>query len=132
MTHETSGTVDLTTQVINHKELAEEICLTLRTEIYKLGFAESDIKYFPKYDEANYELIKDPFTGNFNLSCYWFDETHKNRIGRLHFNSDGTFYAEYDVVKTHPIKTKWFVEGVTAWGRPSNIKAEAKLLEMPA
>jgi len=37
------------------------------------------------------------------------------RIGRLQFNSDGTFYAEYDVVKTHPGKSKWFVEGVTAW-----------------
>lgn len=132
MTQETSDSGDLSTQVINHKALAEAICIKLRTEITKLGFAESDIKYYPKYAEANYELIKDPYTGDFNLCCYWYDDTHKNRIGRLHFNSDGTFYADYDVVKTHPVKSKWFVEGVTAWGRPDNIKAEAKLLEMPA
>jgi hypothetical protein len=46
-------------------------------------------------------------------------------------NSDGTFYAEYDVVKPHPEKAKWFVEGVTAWGKADQIKSEAKLLAMP-
>ena len=53
------------------------------------------------------------------------------RIGRLQFNSDGTFYAEYDVVKNHPTKPKWFIEGITAWGKVDNIKAEAKLLPLP-
>ncbi len=46
-------------------------------------------------------------------------------------NSDGTFYAEYDVVKAHPAKTGFFVESVTAWGNAGQIKAETKLLAMP-
>ncbi|MDP3332876.1 MAG: hypothetical protein Q8S55_13000 [Methylococcaceae bacterium] len=41
-------------------------------------------------------------------------------------------YAEYDVVKQHPGKAKWFVESVTAWGNGENIKAEPKLLPMPS
>ncbi len=85
----------------------------------------------PRYDEANFELVKDPFTGDHNLACYWYDEFKKQRIGRLQFNSDGTFYAEYDVVKNHPGKSKWFVEGISAWGKADNIKAEAKLLQLP-
>jgi hypothetical protein len=35
------------------------------------------------------------------------------------------------VVKPHPKKSKWFVEGVSAWGKAENIKAEPKLLAMP-
>ena len=112
------------------REFAEAVCEKLTSEIVKLGFSEAEIKQYPKYDAATYELIKDPFTGDFNLSCYWYD-ANKMRIGRLQFNSDGTFYAEYDVVKNHPTKPKWFIEGITAWGKADNIKAEAKLLALP-
>ena len=86
---------------------------------------------YPPTNYTPYGFTKDPYTGEYNLSCYWYDEFNKQRIGRLQFNSDGTFYAEYDVIKTHPGKPSWFVEGVTAWGKAENIKAEAKLLQMP-
>ncbi len=121
---------ELSAHIQLKRELAEAICERLTSEIVKLGFAEAEIKHYPKYDDASYELIKDPFTGDFNLSCYWYDN-NKMRIGRLQFNSDDTFYAEYDVVKNHPTKPKWFVEGITAWGKADNIKAEAKLLAIP-
>jgi len=62
------------------------------------------------------------------LACHWFNASNNQRLGRLQFNSDGSFYAEYDVVKPHPIKKQWFVDGVSAWGRADAIKAEAKLL----
>ena len=122
--------MDLSEHVSLNRQLAESICQRLSEEINKLGFAEAEIKHYPRYDDAKFELVKDPFTGEHNLACYWYDEFKKQRIGRLQFNSDGTFYAEYDVVKTHPGKSKWFVEGVTAWGKADNIKAEAKLLPM--
>jgi len=124
--------MDLSEHIIKNRDLAESVCLRLSEEINKLGFAEAEIEDYPNFDEASFELIKDPYTGEHNLSCYWYDKSKKQRIGRLQFNSDGTFYAEYDVVKTHPNKSKWFVEGVTAWGKAENIKAEAKLLPMPA
>ena len=120
----------LTEQIKLKRPFAETICERLCAEIVKLGFAESEITQIPTYDDATHELVKDPFTGDFNLSCYWYD-VYNRRIGRLQFNSDGTFYAEYDVVKNHPKKPKWFVEGITAWGKADTIKAEAKLLPLP-
>jgi hypothetical protein len=123
--------MDLSEHIALNRQLAEIVCLRLSEEINKLGFAVEEIKQYPLYDDASFVLIKDPYTGEHNLTCYWYDGFKKQRIGRLQFNSDGTFYAEYDVVKTHPGKSKWFVEGITAWGKAENIKAEAKLLPMP-
>ena len=121
--------MELSEHIIINRPLAECVCQRLSEEINKLGFSAIDIKQYPNYDEASFLLIKDPYTGEQNLTCYWYDGT-KQRIGRLQFNSDGGFYAEFDVVKPHPSKAKWFVEGVTAWGHADNIKAEAKLLPM--
>ncbi len=123
--------MELTKQVTNNRALAKSICQRLRDEINKLGFASVEIKHYPNYDEARFALVKDPYTGQNNLDCSWYDEVKNQRIGKLQFNSDGTFYAEYDVIKPHPGKTKWFVEGVSAWGNAESIKSEPKLLEMP-
>lgn len=122
--------MDLSEHITLNRHLAECICQRLSEEINKLGFAATEIKRYPSYDDASFVLIKDPYTGEHNLTCHWYDELNKQRIGRLQFNSDSTFYAEYDVVKPHPGKSRWFVEGVTAWGKAENIKAEPKLLPM--
>ncbi len=122
--------MDLSEHIVLNRHLAESVCQRLTEEINKLGFAVAEIQHYPSYDDATFILIKDPYTGGHNLSCYWYDETKRQRIGRLQFNSDGTFYAEYDVAKPHPGKSKWFVESVTAWGKAEQIKSEPKLLEM--
>ncbi|MDD5273671.1 MAG: hypothetical protein PHU14_13240 [Methylovulum sp.] len=122
--------MDLAEHITANRPLAEAICLRLSEEINKLGFAPSESLAYPSYGEARFELVKDPYTGGHNLTCHWFNEANKQRLGRLQFNSDGSFYAEFDVVKPHPRKAKWFVEGVTAWGQADNIKAEAKLLPL--
>jgi hypothetical protein len=122
--------MELSEHITLNRPLAESVCQRLNEEINKLGFQAAEIKNYPVYDEASFVLIKDPYTGEYNLAGYWYDPANKQRIGRLQFNSDGTFYAEYDVVKTHPTKSLWFVEGVTAWGKADNIKSEAKLLPM--
>ena len=123
--------MELSEHITVNRQLAESVCQRLGEEINKLGFAVAEIKRYPNYDDASFVLIKDPYTGEHNLACYWYDEFKKQRIGRLQFNSDGTFYAEYDVVKPHPTNTRRFVEGVTAWGKAEQIKSEPKLLEMP-
>lgn len=114
-----------------NRDLGSSICQRLAEEINELGFTTADIRHYPHYDDADFVLIKDPYSGKQNLACYWYDEVKRQRIGRLQFNSDGTFYAEYDVVKPHPAKSSRFVEGVTAWGKAGQIKSEAKLLPMP-
>lgn len=123
--------MDLSEHIAINRQLAECICQRLTDEINELGFAVEEIQHYPHYDDASFVLIKDPYTGADNLSCYWYDEAKKQRIGRLQFNSDGTFYAEYDVVKPHPTKASRFVEGVTAWGKAEQVKSEPKLLETP-
>ena len=124
--------MDLSEHIAINRQLAECVCQRLTEEINELGFAVTEIQHYPSYDDAVFVLIKDPYTGEHNLTGYWYDESNKQRIGRLQFNSDGTFYAEYDVIKTHPAKSNLFVEGVTAWGKAENIKAEAKFLQMPS
>lgn len=123
--------MDLSEHIARNRPLGECVCRRLTEEINKLGFASGEIQRYPLYDDADFTLVKDPYSGTQNLAGYWYDEAKKQRIGTLQFNSDGTFYAEYDIVKTHPGKLKWFVEGVTAWGKADSIKAEAKLLVMP-
>jgi hypothetical protein len=122
--------MELAEHITKNRYLAECACQRLNDEINKLGFAATEINSYPHYDDASYVLIKDPYTGIQNLTCYWYDAHNKQRIGRLQFNSDDTFYAEYDLAKPHPSKTRFFVEGVTAWGNAETIKAEAKLLPM--
>jgi hypothetical protein len=122
--------MELTEHVTLKRNLAEGICQRMIEEINKLGLNVNEVPHYPNYDDASFVLIKDPYTGQQNLACYWYDPNNRQRIGRLQFNSDETFYAEYDVAKVHPRKALWFIEAITAWGNADTIKAEAKLLPM--
>lgn len=114
-------------QFEQHKQLGVLICQEMLLAIKKLGFSAGEIKRVPVFDNAEFSLTKDPYTTEENLTGYWFD-SNKQRIGEIQFNSDGSFYAEYDIVKPHPFKKQWFVEAMTAWGREQAVKTEAKLL----
>jgi hypothetical protein len=123
----------LQNQIDDKRAIGVKLCERLRAEITKLGFADDELLDHPYYHTASFVLIKDPYTGNSNLTGYWYNKRNKpriERIGQLQFNSDGSFYAEYDVVKPHPHKAEWFVEAVTAWGKDDIIKTEARLLPM--
>jgi hypothetical protein len=50
------------------------------------------------------------------------------RCGTLTFNTDNSYYAEYDLFCPHPRDTRWFVETVTAWGRDETVRCEVKLI----
>lgn len=120
-------------QIDAKRAIGITICQRLRAEIDELGFAKQDQVSYPYFDTASFVLTKDPYTGDTNLTAYWYNERNKQRIeriGRLQFNSDGSFYAEFDVVRVHPQKPNWFVEAVTAWGKEDMIKSEARLLPM--
>jgi hypothetical protein len=123
----------LQTQIDAKRIIGVSICERLRAEIDKLGFVTDVIVDYPYYHLASFILVKDPYTGDDNLTGYWYNKRNKprvERIGRLQFNSDGSFYAEYDVVKPHPRDVTQFVEAVTVWGKDEMIKAEARLLPM--
>ncbi len=114
-------------QFQQHRLLGKRICTEMLQAVTKMGFSETEINRIPVYEQAEFSLTKDPYTSDENLIGYWYDE-QKHKIGNIQFLSDGSFYAEYDIVKPHPTKKKWFVEAVSAWGKDGHIKSEAKLL----
>ncbi|WP_051906367.1 hypothetical protein [Methylomarinum vadi] len=114
-------------QLEMHRLLGRQICREMSQAIVKLGFPKNEIEHLPEFDKAEFSLKKDPYTCDENLTGYWYDGK-RQRIGNIQFLSDGSFYAEYDVIKPHPLKKRWFVEAVNAWGRKGHIKTEAKLL----
>jgi hypothetical protein len=101
------------------------VCSAVQTEIDKLGF-DQEIEG-PLLDEADYLLSRDPMNGKNTLVGTWRNKKGQ-KCGEILFHADGTFYAEYDVVRTHPKKNQWFVEGIEAWGNKSIVKAEPKLI----
>jgi len=122
--------VDLEDLIESHQEIGQSICKKLIAEMIGLGFKPSEIELQPDYSTAQFEVVKDPYTGDKNLLANWYDQ-QKLRVGQLQFQSNGSIYTEYDVVKNHPSKPRWFVEAVTAWGKPEAVKTEAKLIPLP-
>jgi hypothetical protein len=106
--------------------LGEAICSAIEHEIQKIGFKHPET-LTAQFDQAEFELTSDPYDGQDSLKGIWFNP-QRHTIGSVLFYADGTFYAEYDVVRPHPTDRRWFVEAITVWGRGSTLKTEARLL----
>lgn len=112
------------------RSFGEAICRRIIDSLEKFGFANADKLKAPVYDEARFCLVTDPFTQSQDLVGYWYDD-RQQRIGQIRFHGDGSFYAEFDVFKPHPVKANFYIEAINAWGNQDNIKIEPKLLPMP-
>jgi hypothetical protein len=108
----------------------QAVCDSIIKTLTKLGFPDTLDLPKPNFDSAVFSQETDPYLQSLYLVGYWYSET-KARIGQIKFNCDGSFYAEFDVVQPHPSKKRWFVEAINAWGSLEDIRAEAKLLEIP-
>lgn len=98
----------------------------LTLEIHKLGFPPGAI-VMPCHAEAVWDTVRDPYSQTLNPRAILRGKNGA-KLGQVQFNSDGGFYAEFDVVKPHPKDSRWFVEAVAAWGRDDSFTSEAKLL----
>lgn len=117
----------LTQRIEEQREFGEAICRAIGESIRKLGFAE-DVGT-PVFEQAEFRLVTDPYSRHDDLVGYWFD-ADRQRVGQIQFHGDGGFYAEYDVLKPHPVKAGYFIDTMNAWGREGQIKTEAQLLAM--
>jgi hypothetical protein len=117
---------DLLVRVRLLRPLGEQVCAALETEYRKLGFA-GEHTLGVDFDALVFELKRDPYSQQDSVEGTWLDR-QRQRLGSLVFHADGSFFAEYDVVKSHPAKPRWFVEAVTAWGRGNEVKSEPRLL----
>ncbi len=77
--------------------------------------------------EAVFTRVTDPSNGLPGYEGVWRDARGQKR-GSLTINSDGSYYAEFDLLVLHPRKPHWFIEAVTVWGRDGVVRAEPRLL----
>ena len=117
---------ELLLRVTMLRPLGEQVCAALATEYRKLGFA-AEHPLDVDFDALVFALKRDPYSQQDSVEGTWLDR-QRQRLGTLVIHADGSFFAEYDVVKLHPAKPHWFVEAVTAWGKGDEVKSEARLL----
>ena len=106
--------------------LAEAICRAMQGEVVRIGLADVQLG---NPGSAQYRLSKDPASGQDSLLGEWRDQRGHTQ-GELTFHADGTFYAEYDVIRVHPRNGRLFVEAINAWGKGREIKVEPRLMPM--
>lgn len=82
-----------------------------------------------RLDAVAFSQVIDPANGRPGYEGVWRNDLNE-RVGKLIVNSDGSYFAEYDLCVRHPSKPSWFIEAVTAWGRGDQAKAEPRLLPM--
>jgi hypothetical protein len=75
----------------------------------------------------SFTQVTDPANQQSGYEGVWRNGRN-DRCGTLTINSDGSFYAEFDLFCPHPRDTRWFVEMVTAWGNRDSVRSEAKLI----
>lgn len=109
---------------ISRHSQVEHVCEALRKQAVKHGFQQAA----QEIDGGRlvYDVIYDP-SGSESLRGIWRGDDGWKR-GQLLFHADGSFFAEYDVVRAHPEDPRWFVEAVEAWGRDEVIKSDLRLL----
>jgi hypothetical protein len=105
--------------------LGERIAAALQQEAERFSATGA----IPKIElaAAKFKLVTDPSNQCPGYEGIWRD-ARNNRCGTLTFNSDGSFYAEYDLFCPHPRDVRWFVEMVTAWGDGETLRCEAQLI----
>ena len=119
---------DLSSRMSELSPLVFAVCRALQDEVRKLGIGPEQLQ-LQGADQASFRLERDPASGEHSLIGEWRDPRGQ-KLGSLAFHADGSFFAEQDVVRSHPAKPRWLVEAVTAWGRGDQIKAEPRLLPM--
>lgn len=102
---------------------AERIVSALSEEAARFAGAAPQISLAT----INFTRVIDPGNQLPGFEGIWRNE-REARCGSLTFNSDGSFYAEYDLFCPHPHDAHWFVEMVTAWGRGDALRVEAQMI----
>ncbi len=98
----------------------------LRLKLAETG-VDNAMTMIPPPDQAFFRLEVDPFDKSETIIAVWQNKQNE-KLGEIQVRNNKTFYAEFDVIRSHPTDVRWFVEAVTAWGRKDDIKSELRLL----
>ena len=106
-----------------------ELIAALQEKIAKLNLPGEPIT-IPPFEAARFTLEHDLYNGEQTLRAAFFPSQHYC-IGFLLFHSDGSSFAEYHVMRPHPIRPQLFIEAVEAWVRDGKIQTDIRLAMMP-
>lgn len=117
-----AATCDLPDELI---PLAGRVVHALRQEAERVTAAGAvpEIELAP----LQFRRVIDPSNQRPGFEGIWRNARNE-RCGSLTINSDGSFYAEYDLFCPNPRDERWFVEMVTAWGAGEALRCEARLI----
>ncbi|MGC2165193.1 MAG: hypothetical protein WA632_04180 [Gallionella sp.] len=104
---------------------AETIVGALKDEVRRLDGIDNPVEI--SVSDATFTKVIDPVNQRPGYEGVWRNSRNE-RCGTLTFNSDGSFYAEYDLFFQHPGDKRWFVEMVTAWGRDDLLRVEMQMM----
>jgi hypothetical protein len=116
-------------RVVEAQPQGERLLAALREKIAMLDLPGEDIT-IPPFESFRFKLEDDPYSGAHTLRAAFFPK-QSYCIGFLLFHSDGSSFAEYHVMRPHPIRSQWFIEAVEAWGRDEAIKTDVRMAVMP-
>lgn len=119
------SSASLTQRAADSAPLLQEVWTALRDKLVNTGLP--DLLDPTKQPFSFTNLRRDPYDGSEALYGEWRDPNGR-LLGNLIVHEDGKTFAEFDVVQPHPTDQRWFVEGVSAWGKSGAIKTELKLL----
>lgn len=111
------------------QEQGEQLLAALRDKIAKLDMPGEAID-IPSFKSAQFKLEHDMYNGEETLRAAFF-QSKFYCIGFLLFHSDGSRYAEYNVMRPHPARPQLFIEAVEAWGGAQGIKTDLRMAEIP-
>jgi len=106
-------------------DVAKHIVAALQMEAER--FSATGTAPHIEFAAAQFTRVIDPANQLPGYEGVWRN-ARKERCGSITFNSDGSFFAEYDMFCPHPRDARWFVEMVTAWGNADSISSEATLI----
>jgi hypothetical protein len=113
---------------------AQALCAALRREAEALFGAGAAAGC--TLEEMSFRLERDPACGADSLVGEWRDDRGYG-VGMLVFHPDGSCFGEFDLVRMHPHRGRWFVEAVEAWAGPEDgtdagiVRADLRLLAAP-
>jgi hypothetical protein len=105
------------------RPLGEAALAALCQEAAKWGVALKT----PAWDSASFDIQTDPYSREQTLQARW----PEGPAGLVAVRSDGSVYAELDVLVPHPKNSRHWIESVLVWGKPPTLKSEPRLLERP-
>jgi hypothetical protein len=118
---------DLEQRLLSEKKLLAELRYVMSSALAKVGIYEA-LTLIPR-QFSHHELLEDKYDHSTSLYLEWRNAQGEKQ-GHACIHANHQIYAEYDIIRRHPLQKMWMIEAIEAWGSLGAVKAELRL--MPA